>query len=47
MKCLLTWNAGMVLRMRAAVDTMTNPIDITAITCNIHTQTGQYVVIRE
>ena len=28
----LTWNAGMVLRMRAAVETMTNPIEMTAIT---------------
>ena len=30
----LTWKAGMVLKIRASVDTMTNPIDITAITCN-------------
>ena len=28
----LTWNAGMVLRIRAAVETMTNPIEMTAIT---------------
>jgi hypothetical protein len=28
----VTWKAGMVERMRARVETITNPIDITAIT---------------
>ena len=31
---ILTWKAGIVLRIRARVDTMTNPMEITAITCD-------------
>ena len=31
---ILTWKAGIVLRIRARVDTMTKPMEITAITCD-------------
>ena len=31
---ILTWKAGIVLRIRARVDTMTKPMEMTAITCD-------------